>query len=160
MVGYRWRPTLLGVAMVSHRRCIATCNGENSKHPRPLRPSPTAKSLFRHVEFPGMTSRLGSRRTSKIHRGDLLWIPVVGSSLPPLVDPCVYAVLSGVIASATSNSVDIPCNHCRARGTWKKSTPRRFEPLRAEPNGFRVHLPIRSDTVSCQHGCGYVVGCR
>ena len=31
-----------------------------------------------------------------------------------------------------------------------KTTPRGFEPLRAEPNGFRVHLLNRSDTVSCQ----------
>ena len=30
-----------------------------------------------------------------------------------------------------------------------KTTPRGFEPLRAEPNGFRVHLLSRSDTVSC-----------
>ena len=29
------------------------------------------------------------------------------------------------------------------------STPRGFEPLRAEPNGFRVHLLSHSDTVSC-----------
>ena len=29
-----------------------------------------------------------------------------------------------------------------------KSTPRGFEPLRAEPNGFLVHLLNRSDTVS------------
>ena len=29
-----------------------------------------------------------------------------------------------------------------------KATPRGFEPLRAEPNGFRVHLLNRSDTVS------------
>jgi hypothetical protein len=29
-----------------------------------------------------------------------------------------------------------------------KTTPRGFEPLRAEPNGFRVHLLNRSDTVS------------
>jgi hypothetical protein len=28
------------------------------------------------------------------------------------------------------------------------ATPRGFEPLRAEPNGFRVHLLNRSDTVS------------
>ena len=34
-----------------------------------------------------------------------------------------------------------------------QSTPRGFEPLRAEPNGFRVHLLSRSDTVSsaCSH---------
>ncbi len=29
-----------------------------------------------------------------------------------------------------------------------KATPRGFEPLRAEPNGFRAHLLNRSDTVS------------
>ena len=31
----------------------------------------------------------------------------------------------------------------------EKTTARGFEPLRAEPNGFRVHLLSRSDTVSC-----------
>ena len=31
----------------------------------------------------------------------------------------------------------------------QEATPRGFEPLRAEPNGFRVHLLSRSDTVSC-----------
>ena len=31
------------------------------------------------------------------------------------------------------------------------STARGFEALRAEPNGFRVHLLDRSDTVSLQH---------
>ncbi len=30
-----------------------------------------------------------------------------------------------------------------------KTTARGFEPLRAEPNGFRVHLLSRSDTLSC-----------
>ena len=30
----------------------------------------------------------------------------------------------------------------------ESTTPRGFEPLRAEPNGFRVHLLNRSDTVS------------
>jgi hypothetical protein len=34
-----------------------------------------------------------------------------------------------------------------------KSTPRGFEPLRAEPNGFLVHLLSRSDTVSCCFKC-------
>ena len=32
--------------------------------------------------------------------------------------------------------------------TTKKTTPRGFEPLRAEPNGFLVHLLNHSDTVS------------
>ena len=32
------------------------------------------------------------------------------------------------------------------------TTPRGFEPLRAEPNRFRVHLLSRSDTVSCATG--------
>ena len=31
-----------------------------------------------------------------------------------------------------------------------QATARGFEPLQAEPNGFRVHLPNRSDTVSCR----------
>ena len=30
-----------------------------------------------------------------------------------------------------------------------KATPKRFEPLRAEPNGFLVHLLSHSDKVSC-----------
>ena len=33
-------------------------------------------------------------------------------------------------------------------GGATQATPRGFEPLRAEPNGFRVHLLNRSDTVS------------
>ena len=33
------------------------------------------------------------------------------------------------------------------------TTPRGFEPLRAEPNGFRVHLLSCSDTVSCVCMC-------
>ena len=32
------------------------------------------------------------------------------------------------------------------------STPRGFEPLRAEPNGFLVHLLSHSDTVSMRRG--------
>ena len=31
----------------------------------------------------------------------------------------------------------------------QETTARGFEPLRAEPNGFRVHLLNRSDTLSC-----------
>ena len=38
--------------------------------------------------------------------------------------------------------------HCRFQIKCEKATPRGFEPLRAEPNGFRVHLLNRSDTVS------------
>ena len=38
-----------------------------------------------------------------------------------------------------------------------QSTPRRFEPLRAEPNGFRVHLLSRSDTVSSACRCTYTL---
>ena len=33
-----------------------------------------------------------------------------------------------------------------------KSTARGFEPLRAEPNGFRVHVLNRSDTLSLSKG--------
>ena len=38
----------------------------------------------------------------------------------------------------------------RRAGMQTKTTARGFEPLRAEPNGFRVHLLNRSDTLS--HG--------
>ena len=41
-----------------------------------------------------------------------------------------------------------PRRHVRAVAT--ETTPRGFEPLRAEPNGFQVHLLNRSDTVSCR----------
>ena len=37
------------------------------------------------------------------------------------------------------------------QGAWRlnrNTTPRGFEPLRAEPNGFQVHLLNRSDTLS------------
>ena len=37
------------------------------------------------------------------------------------------------------------------------ATARGFEPLRAEPNGFRVHLLNRSDTVSLMSGLKSVV---
>ena len=37
----------------------------------------------------------------------------------------------------------------RRAGMQTKTTARGFEPLRAEPNGFRVHVLSRSDTVSC-----------
>ena len=46
---------------------------------------------------------------------------------------CLYAKSPGVAASSA-----------------REATPRGFEPLRAEPNGFRVHLLNRSDTVSLQ----------
>ena len=36
----------------------------------------------------------------------------------------------------------------RRAGMQTKTTARGFEPLRAEPNGFRVHLLNRSDTLS------------
>ena len=37
----------------------------------------------------------------------------------------------------------------RPRGEADKATARGFEPLRAEPNGFRVHPLDRSGPVSC-----------
>ena len=52
-------------------------------------------------------------------------------------------------------------------GEVRQATPRGFEPLRAEPNGFRVHLLSRSDTVSClafamelasEYACDSIVG--
>ena len=44
--------------------------------------------------------------------------------------------------------VGVPARWCNTSDT------ERFEPLRAEPNGFRVHLLNRSDTVSCQRRTG------
>ena len=38
-------------------------------------------------------------------------------------------------------------------GELWKATARGFEPLRAEPNGFQVHLFNRSDTVSTRNAC-------
>ena len=38
-----------------------------------------------------------------------------------------------------------------------ETTPRGFEPPWAEPNGFRVHLLNRSDTVSCLYNAGQLV---
>ena len=41
------------------------------------------------------------------------------------------------------------CWQCESESRYgTQTTPRGFEPLRAEPNGFRVHLLSRSDTVS------------
>ena len=36
----------------------------------------------------------------------------------------------------------------KLRSSLEKATARGFEPLRAEPNGFRVHPLSRSDTLS------------
>ena len=53
----------------------------------------------------------------------------------------------------------LPISHGDATWCWAlrgepatKTTPRGFEPLRAEPNGFLVHLLSHSDTVS--YVCG------
>ena len=40
--------------------------------------------------------------------------------------------------------------HCKKEK--RQTTPRGFEPLRAEPNGFLVHLLSHSDTVSSGEG--------
>ena len=45
-----------------------------------------------------------------------------------------------------------PCIHTSLLSLLKEvqqTTPRGFEPLRPEANGFRVHLLSHSDTVSC-----------
>ena len=43
------------------------------------------------------------------------------------------------------------CQPKHRQDTWQmcNATPKGFEPLRAEPNGFLVHLLSHSDTVSC-----------
>ena len=50
---------------------------------------------------------------------------------------------TGQVTTATSC-----CCLRRRRGASDKTTPRGFEPLRAEPHGFRVHLLNHSDAVS------------
>ena len=47
-------------------------------------------------------------------------------------------------------------HHCilTPKGVLVKSTARGFEPLRAEPNGFRVHLLNRSATLSWARALG------
>ena len=48
------------------------------------------------------------------------------------------------------------CPPLASRSLGCKATPRGFEPLRAEPNGFRVHLLNHSDTVSLQFPHGWI----
>ena len=55
-----------------------------------------------------------------------------------------------------------PGSSCRVaeggKGCWhKKATTKGFEPSRAEPNGFRVHLLNHSDTLSWAVVCQWVV---
>ena len=71
---------------------------------------------------------------------------------------------SAIYIFCISNKVLLLCeffNSCYA-----KTTPRGFEPLRAEPNGFRVHLLNHSDTlsvpmphicISAKNACGFCV---
>ena len=48
---------------------------------------------------------------------------------------------------APGSTLAVHTRACRRR-RLTEATPRGFKPLRAEPNGFRVHLLNRSDTVS------------
>jgi hypothetical protein len=87
--------------------------------------------------------------------------------------PGMLAFKSGGEASALGSTSAVPCTHqpaspkrClrAASYNWqagvlnakKKATPRGFEPLRAEPNGFRVHPLSRSDSMSCDATLGDV----
>ena len=47
-----------------------------------------------------------------------------------------------------ANQIGARQRPCAGTGRCRDSTPRGFEPLRAEPNGFQVHLLSHSDTVS------------
>ena len=47
---------------------------------------------------------------------------------------------------AVKQLVDLLCHHQSQNSN--NATPKGFEPLRAEPNGFLVHLLSHSDTVS------------
>ena len=55
-----------------------------------------------------------------------------------------HAFTTSVVSAPRDNTIGTHALYSVAA----KTTPRGFEPLRAEPNGFRVHLLNRSDTLS------------
>ena len=80
------------------------------------------------------------------------------ASRPPTSRQLFSLPALGHNSSSTSSvqatlRVRLPAAIFRSCSPPGQSTPRGFEPLRAEPNGFRVHLLSRSDTVSsaCMH---------
>ena len=80
--------------------------------------------------------------TARTHCLGLKWT----TNVEPWRVPAWQASSSGVVAQCR---VDV-CSVEEKLGAlaWEKATARGFEPLRAEPNGFQVHLLSRSDTVS------------
>ena len=63
---------------------------------------------------------------------------------------CISGLLSFPMAPnwKISRRLQIAHRNCPHSAHVTKTTARGFEPLRAEPNGFRVHLLNRSDTLS------------
>ena len=57
--------------------------------------------------------------------------------------------LQGPVSSQNATGRRADSSVCSDSQWHGKSTPMGVEPLRAEPDGFRVHLLNRSDTVSC-----------
>ena len=75
--------------------------------------------------------------------GILILVLDVRLVLLVLVVPLVLLVLPGL-----SSAPRITSTSTTEYDRVLETTPRGFEPLRAEPNGFQVHLLSRSDTVS------------
>ena len=68
-----------------------------------------------------------------------------------LVAPCVFFRTTSCCCMQSSRVAT------RGMGCWhKKATTKGFEPSRAEPNGFRVHLLNHSDTLSWAVLCQWV----
>ena len=59
-----------------------------------------------------------------------------------------YTTRSTHTHTQTQTQTQARTNTNTQRHACREATPRGFEPLRAEPNGFRVHLLNRSDTLS------------
>ena len=74
--------------------------------------------------------------------------PEACSRKPPLTKP-----RPGSATGVANHFGALPQTH----SSFQKATARGFEPLRAEPNAFRVHLLSRSDTVSIANDYAYTI---
>ena len=80
----------------------------------------------------------GLRRQTQVLVERSAWVRTPQLSFFPRVCAC---------AQLSSRRLRGQSNDCKRKPM--ETTPRGFEPLRAEPNGFLVHLLNHSDTVSC-----------
>ena len=115
-------------------------------------------------------ARMASTRAGDRNRAtSLMMFPLArrtfcgrSSRAAPGIAPWTYRVLSENHTTKPSSQMSITSTAAFSRATSpaqpfvpcntysrKRTTARGFEPLRAEPNGFRVHLLNHSDTLSC-----------